>query len=50
MLSWIKKRVRMYEAFDFAASSIPRTRATYISAAIEDYQWWIGSNLVGFQR
>lgn len=45
MLTWIKKRVRMYEAFDFANEENPTDRKEYISAAVEDWQWWNALNI-----
>lgn len=39
-LTWIKKRVRMYELFDWAIEfGTPTTRRSIIVCAIEDYNW-----------
>jgi len=40
MLTWIKKRVRYYEAFDWACETDDRPyRRGYLIAAIEDWKW-----------
>ena len=50
MLSWIKKRVREYEGFDFASEfdDRPTSRRDYIKAALEDWMW-MHSNATGLE-
>jgi hypothetical protein len=44
MLRWIKKRVRMYEQYDWAQEADFHenqhlSRKTYIQCAFDDYKW-----------
>lgn len=40
MITWIKRRVRQFENFDWATSEDDRpSRRNYIQLAIEDWQW-----------
>ena len=52
MLTWIKKRVRMYEQFAFAQENdwepIPSRRA-FLEIALEDWQW-MTSNATGMEE
>lgn len=44
MLTWIKKRVRDFEGFDWATENNDRpSRKDYIKLALEDWQWMTGN-------
>lgn len=50
-LSWIKKRVRMYEFYKFAPEKDGKSsRRVFLAAAIEDYAWTLGKNKINYTR